>query len=370
MFCTEMENKRIPVVVINIGGGAVGRMDGAFSFARLQQFIQPFGKLVRCLLVKKYTVYLTIAQSWNGFLRDSLFILFSSMLRSRVVVHLHGGNYDGFYRSLGPLRRLAVRHIISKVNVVIVLSESLRKQFYFLPNSHGSIKVVHNGLPDDPSMHRSPKTVFIVKSKPLHVLYLSNMIESKGYLLVLKAIARLVAKGIPVRSIFCGEFLYSADMKSYRTVDEARTDFFSQIEIMKLKEVVEYRGAVAGEEKRRVLEQAHFFVLPTSYINEGQPLSIIEAMAYGCVVISTNFRSIPEMLDHGNAGIILEKCGGTEIAETISNLIVEPDRYSRLSIAAQQRFDGCFSKEAHIANMLNVLLPERMLYLEQNHSGR
>ena len=60
---------------------------------------------------------------------------------------------------------------------------------------------------------------------------------------------------------------------------------------------------IAGDEKEKLYSEADIFLLPTYYLGEGQPISIIEALSYGLPVISTNFRGIPEQIKNNENGI-------------------------------------------------------------------
>ena len=48
------------------------------------------------------------------------------------------------------------------------------------------------------------------------------------------------------------------------------------------------------------------FILPTNYIYEGQPVSIIEAIAFKNIAISTKYRSIPDMIDENIEGFFVD----------------------------------------------------------------
>ena len=58
-----------------------------------------------------------------------------------------------------------------------------------------------------------------------------------------------------------------------------------------------YKGAVYGKEKENILKEVDIFILITSYKNEVQPISIIEAMGCGNYIISTDIGVISEMLE-------------------------------------------------------------------------
>jgi glycosyltransferase involved in cell wall biosynthesis len=154
---------------------------------------------------------------------------------------------------------------------------------------------------------------------------------------------------------FCGKFLVGSDSKRNATPEEAKADFFSKVHRYGLEKNVFWKGVVEKDRKWKELEQAHFFILPTSYNNEGQPISIIEALSFGCVVISSNYRTIPDMLDYGNAGVLLNSIHSEEIAAEVKRLIENPGRFRTLSKAAYQRYKHKFTREEHLRNLMDVI---------------
>ena len=70
---------------------------------------------------------------------------------------------------------------------------------------------------------------------------------------------------------------------------------------------VTYHGIVDGEKKRDLLKLCDFFALPTRYPNEGQPISILEAMGSGMFVITTDHAGIPDIVENGVNGIVIPK---------------------------------------------------------------
>jgi glycosyltransferase involved in cell wall biosynthesis len=65
-----------------------------------------------------------------------------------------------------------------------------------------------------------------------------------------------------------------------------------------------YAGFIAGEEKAAAFRHADVFCFPTYYGSEGQPLNLIEAMAFGLPIVTTRWRSIPEFIPSGYPGLI------------------------------------------------------------------
>ena len=87
-----------------------------------------------------------------------------------------------------------------------------------------------------------------------------------------------------------------------------------------------------GDEKEKLYSEADIFLLPTYYLGEGQPISIIEALSYGLPVISTNFRGIPEQIKNNENGILLERSDGKSIATAIETIISDISIYEKMSV--------------------------------------
>ena len=66
------------------------------------------------------------------------------------------------------------------------------------------------------------------------------------------------------------------------------------IRSQELADCVHFNGFVSGDRKKELLNRAEVFVLPSYH--EGLPVSILEAMSYGCAIISTPVGGIPEVV--------------------------------------------------------------------------
>src|SRR5882757_10294661 len=69
-------------------------------------------------------------------------------------------------------------------------------------------------------------------------------------------------------------------------------------------EFIEYAGFVSGERKERLFKEADLFCFPTYYENENQPVNLIEAMAFGLPILTTRWRSIPELFPANYPGLV------------------------------------------------------------------
>ena len=128
-----------------------------------------------------------------------------------------------------------------------------------------------------------------------HVLYLSNFIESKGYPEVLK-----MAKAEKERVNNGGEKRFHFDFAG-AFFDKTEEDFFNSfVKNNQLEDYVTYHGIVGGEKKMELLKDSDIFVLLTRYPKEGQPISILEVMGNGMLIVTTDHAGIPDIVGEGN----------------------------------------------------------------------
>lgn len=332
-------------------------IDISVKISKIFNFLGLLFRLIIKLVFRKYVVYHTISQSKEGFLRDFLIVIISKAFGNKVIVHIHGGNYDGFYRTQKPFIQKQINHMLKRVDCIIVLSESLTKMFDFTPKLKTKIKVVQNGLPWNlDNIHTNSMALPISKDLPIKIIFLSNLIESKGYFDVLEATSMLVNEyGYNIKTDFCGEFIHYNDAKRFATRSEAKDYFQAFIVKNNLENHVNYLGIVGSEKKQELLKEAHFFILPTNYINEGQPISIIEALAYSCVVLTTDYRGISDLITIYESGIYVKFNNPQAIAFEIHNLIKNPIEYQRISRNAYQNYLKKFTNEIHLNTLINEI---------------
>ena len=88
--------------------------------------------------------------------------------------------------------------------------------------------------------------------------------------------------------------------------EKSEEDFFwNYIKGNELEDYVTFHGVVGGDKKRDLLKRCDVFVLLTTYPNEGQPISILEAMGNGMVVVATDHAGIPDLISQDD-GLIYD----------------------------------------------------------------
>ena len=116
-----------------------------------------------------------------------------------------------------------------------------------------------------------------------------------------------------------------------------------------------YLGWVSGAEKIDVFNIADIFVLP-SY-NEGLPISILEAMSYGLPILSTTVGGIPEIVENGVNGFLVEPGDKNALLEFLEVLVL--NKTKRLEMGEKSRLVVADhlpnSVESQLKNLYNSL---------------
>lgn len=291
-------------------------------------------------------LYISPGRRLAGFMRDFPILLWSKFFAEKTIIQLHGGeffsNKKDIKKFVRPIFRFAYRHI----DHFIILSKNIIPEIGFREIFENKIIVIPYGI-------QERGVVTEKKFDVIHILYLSNLIPSKGYLEVLKLADYLVnIKGIRnIEFHFCGNFIQTPNEKNL-----SLDDFEVFVQDFDLKSFVKYHGAVSGTVKEQMLEKAHFFVLPTNYPAEAQPISILEAMSFGTIVISTNYRAIPEMVIDGITGFLIEKNNINLMAEKIQSLIENPQLYKVMQKKSFEHLTNNFSQDISLRKIHDLFI--------------
>jgi len=167
----------------------------------------------------------------------------------------------------------------------------------------------------------------------VRMVFLSNLLESKGILDLLDALVLLKLRD---SQVVC-------DVVGAETAEISQTRLQHEIGKRQLEAVVSYKGPLYGEAKALVLEQSHLLVFPTYYANECFPLVLLEAMAHGLPCISTHEGAIPDIIDNGQTGFIVEKKNPQDLAEKIALLVNDASLRAQMGTAGRKKYEQYYT---------------------------
>jgi glycosyltransferase involved in cell wall biosynthesis len=297
------------VVPVNLNKQSL--VSGNFTLTRLFEILS-VAKQIRRKRKQADVLYLSLAESTLGNLRDLLFVALLRKSPTRVVVHILGGSRlrsivsgNGWLARLnkGVMKRADAAIVEGPVNSGI-FSNSLRPDQIF---------VVENSAEDYLFSNKQEIESKYNDLTTLSILYLSNLLTGKGYLELTQAAIALQSE-MANRVVF--RFVGGFESKDAEDQFHALVNGYPNIE---------YLGSfIDGEEKKKLYLNSHIFCLPTYYPYEGQPISILEAYATGCVVITTAHSGIPFVFSDSTNGFLVEPKSTSSIVDAIRRAASDP----------------------------------------------
>jgi len=277
-----------------------------------------------------------VAFNRNAFLKDALLLALG--FRVPTVLWAHGNNLPDFReRSPHWVRRLIDR-TVSRAAAAIVLGERLRFNFEpWLPPER--IFVVPLGIEPPQPLANANK-----RADAFTVLYLGNLIHEKGVFVLLEAALLVLARQPNARFVFAGAW--------WREQERIEAEQF--IRAHGLAPKVEFIGLVTGEPKWRALAEADVLAFPTFYYFETFGFVLLEAMWAGLPVVTTRRASIPEIIQDGVNGLLVEEQNPSDLAEKILQLADDPGLRERMGEANRKKFASYYTHEQYGQRMIEV----------------
>lgn len=337
---TYMRQSGFKIQVVNLS-----KQSFRSGFDSIGRIFEVFGIVNKVIAARLSTnrAYFTIAESVAGNLKDLIIYVCLMGRLNTTYIHLHGGAGMRILLSdRHPWLRRINSMFLKRLAGVIVLGDRLASIYDSLVPPD-RLHIVKNFAPKNVFISLTQLRKKIDINQPIHILYLSNLLPGKGYLDLLTAIKSLpfaVLQGLRIN--FAGGFETEIDQNNF-------------LEAIKDLSQVKYHGTVTGERKRQLLEQAHIFCLPTYYAYEGQPISILEAYASGCAVITTDHSGIYDIFSPGINGVSVDKKSPESIAAAITSLMMD-QRQLRKYCILNVRIARCeYRVEKHLQQLRTAL---------------
>lgn len=282
------------------------------------------------------SAYIAMTVKGGGFFKDLGVITLVKLFRVPIVYHLH--NKGVAARQHRWPDRWLYPWVFRKSRVVLLSPYLYSDIARFVPES--AVAYCPNGIPDEATgfQRNSDSSVSPV------ILFLSNLIESKGVGVLLEACALLKQKGLRFRAEFVGG-----------EGDVSAKDFARRVAALDLNDRVKYLGRQYGIDKQAAFVRADVFCLPTHYHNECLPLVLLEAMQWRLPVVATPEGGIRDVVVDGETGFLVPQRDPAALAEKLTVLLEDPKLRERMGEAGRQRYEEHFTAEKFEERMLEIL---------------
>lgn len=285
--------------------------------------------------IEPAVVLIPIAQTTAGFAKDAPFIRMAQKVGARVIIQLRGSEWRVWYDHLPRTRQKLVNRALEGVAGAIVLGENLVPVFEGIIPAERTYVVPNGGDYSFPERRRPSPA-------PVRLLYLANYLPGKGLLELLEGLRLLSAdEQLPPWEFHAygswgSEAYKAACMRAARNVPACHL-----------------HGHIEGDAKWQALTDADVFVFAPR-APEGHPWSIVEALAAGLPVISTDRGAIRQSVLDGENGFLLEHPAPGDLANALAKLLKDHALRTSFGRASRRLYEAKFTSAAMTAHLGEV----------------
>ncbi len=310
--------------------------DGS-KWKKLQKALKGYWEFLKVICREKPDLVHVHSSFGPSFYRKMPFIYMASFKKIPILNHVHGAEFESFYRNASPRKQKLVRRVYGKCRMLIALSEEWRDNLEMTAPPE-KITVLENYC-------RLPKA--LPEEKKRQILFLGELGKRKGCFDIPEIYARTVEKAGEVPLVMGGD----GELMRIKALFEEKG----------LSEAVSFPGWVRGEEKEKLLKESGIFLFPSYY--EGMPMAVLEAMAHKLAIVTTNAGGIPKLIRDGVNGRLCEPGNVEELSDALAELLNDDEERKRLGEAAYREAEEKYSMASHLERL-------RAIYRQVLTAGR
>jgi colanic acid/amylovoran biosynthesis glycosyltransferase len=249
-----------------------------------------------------------------------------------IVVSFHGA--DVLVDLAKPRYRAATREMLAAARLVLVRSQSLARAVVALGCPQEKIRLHRTGIPLSEISYR-PRTW--PNDGAWKLLQASRLIEKKGFKTSLRAFAAFQQKYPAATFTIAGEGPMERELQDL-------------VRELGVADVVRFAGFVFQAQLREEYFRSHLFVHPSELgadgNQEGVPNAMLEAMASGLPVFATRHGGIPEAVEDGVSGVLVNERDHQALGNALIKWTHHPEDLGRLAEAGARAVAASYEQEA------------------------
>ena len=310
---------------------------------------------------KPHLFYIIINRSRISFwLRDLPIYIIASVTKSRLICHLVGSDIEHFVRDLNFIERFLLIKCFKKIDAWVLLGNSMKTQ---VDNVYRDLKIqdqsscYHNGelishelrgfypVESDNYFDRPSVDAKIENfGNNITIGYMSNLMEEKGIVEFIESMIFLKERlGYDINVWIAGGFIGQSTDRLSHAMSLARK-----------KNYITILGLAKGGRKWNGLLETDIFILPSYYKTEALPLSLVEAMRFGCLCISSSIGEINDLLGD-DRGIIIDTISTNNIVLKVEGVLADTSRSKAMIRNSLSYASDEFSYETYKKKLLTVV---------------
>jgi len=276
--------------------------------------------------------------------RDCFILISTRWLFEKTIFHFRAGGISELYDRLPAWQRWFFRKAYFGADAAIRLStlnpedgqQLEAKRHYVIPN----------GLDDPfPGLVVSQSDFEKAGDDPLRILFVGILRESKGVMVLIEACAKLAARKVHFHLELMGQ--WRSEAFSHRVQQRIRE--------LNLEGEISFLGVKVGDDKYDAYRRADLVCFPTYYNCETFGNVLVEAMACGLPVVSTQWRGIPSIVDDGETGFLVAPQDPEAVADRLELLAGDAELRWRMGRAGRSKFEREYVYPIHAHRMQRAI---------------
>ncbi|WP_242133204.1 glycosyltransferase family 4 protein [Aestuariivivens marinum] len=291
----------------------------SYASSKTNKFQRLWDMLKTCVVNKKHANYVLIdtystLNFWYAFFVSQL----CRFLKLSYIPILHGGNLESRLRTNPFLSRLIFKHAFVNIAPSVFIKDSFKRYGYsnleYIPNT---IKI------DEYPFRQRPMD-------GANLIWVRSFSKIYNPQLAVRVLRRLSDKGVKATLCMVGPDSGDGSLKATKQLAK------------QLQVEVSFTGKLTKAEWIALSKDYNVFINTTHYDN--MPVSVVEAMALGLPVVSTNVGGMPYLITHGKDGILVDPENEHEFVDAITYLMANPKAFNQMVEKARYKaesFDWC-----------------------------
>lgn len=330
-------NTTFETTYINLGTSKSINDIGKKPLGKIISYLKIILQTIKQMLVfKPDVVYLAITAKGIGFYKDVVIAFIIKTFGIQLVLHFH--NKGVCLNQHKKIDNFLYKQVFKNAKIIL-LSKLLYPDIEKYVTKENT-SYCANGVPKIKEVSSNSEIV----DKQVQLLFLSNLIESKGVFVLLEALKIIKERGVDFICNFVGG-----------VGDISEEDFSIKVKELELDQKVFYLGKKYGDDKIEIFSNSDIFVLPTFYDNECFPLVLLEAMQYHLPLVSTFEGAIPEIIEDGVNGFLVKQNDAEALASMLETLIKKEELRLKMGEAGYLKYLNKYSLERFENNMVEIL---------------
>lgn len=277
----------------------------------------------------------------NGILAEHLMKI--GAIKGKLAISFHGYDLSRFVRQKGDQ---VYRNLFKRGDMFLPVNQKFRHELVRLGCDEKKIRIHRMGidLGEFEYTDRKPRTDGRVK-----MLSVGRLVEKKGFRFAIEAFGRVVGSHPAATYDIIGD---GPERELLQTIISGHN----------LEKHIRLLGWKTRNEVVDFMDEADLFLSPSVVAadgdSEGIPVVLMEAMAKGLPVVSTNHGGIPELVQNHRTGYLVPERDVEALATTISEIISKPDTVAGIAREARRHVEkefDCRKQNTHLIDMYREL---------------